>query len=398
MKKRRIFAIDLPDEDFDAPMAAPSDPPETFPAGKVAEKTADKTPGKTPAPEPASAAPEAPRRRSPMASAISENAEALRERKALESQIRAENDALARDYVRMKQLGLIIDLVPLDQIETYKLVRDRQKGDDQELLELISSIRDLGLSNPIRLEPRADGRYELIQGYRRLSAYRALLEETGDRAAWGAIPAGILPRGEETENLYRRMVDENMVRKDISFAEMALLAIHYAGDPGTQEIDPDRAVATLFASAGYQKRSYIRQFIRLMKRLGEDLRFPQHLPRALGLKLLLAIEDRPELVAQIRGALRGADNRSVSYELEVLRKAAGGEEGDLEASQPATKAAAKAAKSQGGEMRLQLSALEGPVTCLARNGSLEIRLARDFAALPRAQLEQALQKLLADLQ
>ena len=91
----------------------------------------------------------------------------------------------------------------------------------------------MGLSNPIRLEARADGRFELVQGYRRLSAYRELLDETGDADRYGTIPAAVSQPGEDLEALYRQMVDENLVRKDISFAEMAMLALDYARDPGT---------------------------------------------------------------------------------------------------------------------------------------------------------------------
>lgn len=154
-----------------------------------------------------------------------------------------------------------------------KLIRDRAPAADFELAELVQSIRDIGLSNPIRVEPGRDGRYELIQGWRRLCAFRKLLEETGDANAWGRIPAGIAARGDALEQLYRRMVNENMVRKDISFAEMAQLALHYAMDPQTAE--HDRAVAVLFRSAGYQKRSYVRNFIPPVQALGEMLIYPQ---------------------------------------------------------------------------------------------------------------------------
>lgn len=376
MKKRRVFDIDLPEE-----------PVETFPAGKEA---------------PEAGAP----RRSPMAAAITENAEALRDRRALEAQIRAENDALAAEHVRMKKLGLIVDLVPLEAIDTWKLIRDRVKGDDLELAELVASIRDLGLSNPIRVEPREDGRFELVQGFRRLAAYRQLLEETGDTERWGRIPAGILPRGEDLEGLYRRMVDENLVRKDISFAEMAMLALNYARDPQTAETDPDRAVAELFKSAGYQKRSYIRQFIRVMDRLGDDLRFAHHVPRALGLKLAAALEERPELVAQIRAVLRDWDNRSVTDEVEVLRKAAGVEpeaEGQGAAALGSGSGAARAVA--GGEAAgaararttFQIASALGMAKCTAANGRLEIRLDRDFSALDRRKLEAALTRLLGDI-
>ncbi len=252
-RKRRMFDIDIPVEDA-------AEGPD-FPAGKVDQ------------------------RRGPMAAAINETVASSRDRAQIEAQIRQENDALAQEHVRLKRAGLITDLIALDLIDTQKLIRDRRPVADFELAELVSSIREVGLSNPIRVEPGADGRYELIQGYRRLSAYRQLLEETGDTEAWGRIPAGIAARGDALDNLYRRMVDENLVRKDISFAEMAQLAVHYAMDPLTAETDADKAVALLFKSAGYQKRSYIRNFIPLVERLGETLLYPQEIPRALGLAL-----------------------------------------------------------------------------------------------------------------
>jgi ParB family chromosome partitioning protein len=331
-----------------------------------------------------------------MATAISEIAGSLRDRRNIEDQIRAENDALAAEHVRIKRLGLIVDLVPLDQIETWKLTRDRAKGDDYELAELITSIREVGLSNPIRLELREDGRYELIQGYRRLSAYKALLEETGD-AEWEAIPAGILPRGEGIEMLYRRMVDENLVRKDISFGEMAALALNYARDPSTSENDPEKAVAQLFQSAGYQKRSYIRGFIKLVDRLGDDLRFVQHIPRALGLKLAAAIEEQPECVMAIRTELRAFDNRSVADELDILRRATGLSESEDDApTLPRPKSTATPAGK--AKTTFQISSRIGSAKCTAANGRLEIRLDRDFSAVDRRRLEAALKLMLDQLE
>ncbi|MFN3662236.1 hypothetical protein [Yoonia sp.] len=71
----------------------------------------------------------------------------------------------------------------------------------------------------------------MVQGYRRFAAYRALHEEDGE--AWAKIPAGFLPRGEGRTKIYRRMVDENVIRKDLSFPEMAMTAQVYAADPTT---------------------------------------------------------------------------------------------------------------------------------------------------------------------
>lgn len=51
----------------------------------------------------------------------------------------------------------------------------------------MQSIRDIDLLNPIRVEPGRYGRYELIQGGRRLTAYHQLLTDTEIRKAWTAL-------------------------------------------------------------------------------------------------------------------------------------------------------------------------------------------------------------------
>ena len=363
-KKRLTFDIDLPEED-------------PLPAGTVA------------APLP---------RRGPMAAAIAENADSLRERQTIEAEIRAENEALAIEHVRLKRLGLITDLIALDQIETYKLTRDRAMGDDYELAELITSIRDVGLSNPIRVEQRSDGKFELVQGFRRLSAYRALLAETADATLWGQIPAAIMQRGETIDMLYRRMVDENMVRKDISFGEMAMMAINFARDSATSENDPDRAVAQLFQSAGYSKRSYIRGFIKMMDVLGEHLRFYQYIPRALGLRVSEELEERPEIGTVIMADLKSRENRSVLEEVEILRRAIGvvGEDDDL-ALRVKPRQLPKAAAESRAKTTFQIASRLGAAKCAAANGRLEIRLDRDFSALDRKKLEAAVRAMLDQL-
>lgn len=363
-----MFDIDLPED-------AGTDPTETFPAGKVSEP---------------------PARRGPMATAISETADAARERQEIEALIRSENDALAHEHVRLKRLGLVVELIPLDLVEMTKLVRDRKKGPDFELAELKASIAELGLSNPIRLEARADGRFELIQGYRRLSAYRELLDETGDADRYGRIPAAVSQPGDDLEALYRKMVDENLVRKDISFAEMAMLALDYAADPGTAITDPDKAVAVLFKSAGYQKRSYIRTFMTVVERLGQDLLFPQDIARALGIALARRLEEVDGLAALIRAELKGWENRSVADEMAVLRRHAG-EAAEAEVGSPAVSPAVRVDKPAKAKTSFQFDRKDGRGKCVAAVGKLEIQLDRDFTTIDRRRLEQAVRKMLDQL-
>ena len=290
--------------------------------------------------------------------------------------------------------GQAVLAVPIDDIHMYMLVRDRSRRADPELAELVRSIRDLGLSNPIRVLPRPGGDgYELVQGFRRLVAWRQLFDETGD-PAWSTIPALIVTGADgDLGGLYRRMVDENLVRKDLSFAEMAWAAMNYAADPATGAQDLDAALATLFRSAPRSKRSYIRLFALLLDRLGKHLDHPTEIPRALGVSLARALKDDPEIAGRIRDALAGWDNRSVADELEVLRRFAG-DAGSAEAAAPPAPRSPRRARAWGrAKVTFHFRSAAGPVTCTAGSGRIEIRADRDFSAFDRAWLERAIASL-----
>ncbi|MCE8525573.1 ParB N-terminal domain-containing protein [Ruegeria pomeroyi] len=361
-RKRRIFDIDMPAM-------------EDIPVGKVPDKVLDK------------------HRRGPMATAISENADALRDRQETEDRIRAENDQLAHELVRLKKEGLITDLVPLDAVHAERLTRDRAAGPDPELDELKTSIREIGLSNPIRVEKRADGGYELVQGMRRLSAYRALYEETGDER-FARIPAGILANA-PTDDQYRRMVDENLIRKDISFAEMGALARAYAEDPTNDCADVDKAVSVLFKSASYTKRSYIRAFASLLMMLGKSLEHPNEIPRNVGVDLKRKLDGDPGLVRAVSSALLALPGRSAVDEVAILRGFADG----AGAPEPQTPAPAPSGdKTRRAKTTFQISRPSGIAKCSASNGRIDLRYNLDFTRIDRQKLEQAVAKLIDSLQ
>ncbi len=354
-RKRRTFDIEMP-QDLDAPLETKSMVP--------------------------------PQRRGPMASAINETAENLRSRQQTEAAIRAENDTLAHEFVRLRKAGLIVEEIGVQAIDTTKLTRDRAETEDAELAELKTSIADIGLSNPIRVETSAAGRFELIQGFRRLSAYRQLLAETGQEQ-YRTIPAVVTLPGEGLERLYRQMVDENLVRKDISFAEMAQLALRYARDPQTEEVDPDRAVAQLFNSAGYQKRSYIRAFIPLVEHLGDALSHAHDIPRALGLAVAKQLSDDAVVQGIIRD-LGQLESVTSEQELEILRRYAG--QGAETPTARKAKPSRRAAKTV-----VQFPRPQGQAKCVATNGKLEVQLDRDFSSIDRRRIEAAVQALLDSL-
>ena len=345
MSKRRIFDIDFPEGD-EAPSTQPS-------SG----------------------------RRGPMATAIGENAAALSDRAAAEAAIREENDRLAHEFVRLKQEGLITDLVPIASIGTDKLVRDRTDRRDPELDELKASIRDVGLSNPIRVEVDGD-RYQLVQGYRRLNAYRELYAETADDR-FATIPAGLIAHGVALEALYRKMVDENLVRRDISFAEMADLARKYAANPETAAADVPAAIAILYASAGRQKRNYIGHFATLLDMIGDHLTFPEAIPRSLGLQLEKRLTTDRRLTQRLISALTAMPIASAVKEVELLRSFAAPPGRTASADPKAPKPSAKTSIRYEGP--------GGMVRCTASDGRIDIRAERDFTGLDRHQLEAALE-------
>lgn len=361
-RKRRMFDIDMPDSG-------------EIPVGKIPDSVLAK-------------------RRGPMASAISENAESLRERHSTAGAIREENDRLAHELVRLKKQGLIVDLVRLDDVVAQKLVRDRKPGPDPELEDLKASIRDIGLSNPIRVEPREDGQFELVQGMRRLTAYRELLAETGDDR-YRMIPAGIIAAGASDEVNYRRMVDENLIRKDISFAEMGILARGYAEDPDNDCKDIDKAVAVLFKSASYTKRSYIRAFAALMMQLEKVLEHPHEIPRNVGVALKRRMDNDDRFTRQVITALQSQPGRDAEAEVAILRRLAmddPGQGGRTVAPEKTARTSRKAKTTfevaRGGQV----------AKCAASAGRVELRYDLDFSTVDRRKLEQAVAAFLEALE
>lgn len=347
MSKRRVFDIDFDDT--------------SVPAGT----------------DPAPAPPEP--RRGPMAAAISENADALNARQKAEAAIREENDRLAHEYVALKKNGQIVGPVPIAEIRAEKLIRDRLAERDPELDELKASIKAVGLSNPIHVEEVEDG-YELIQGFRRLSAYRELHAETGDDA-YARIPATLQARGAQVDVLYRRMVDENLVRRDISFAEMAQLAMSYGERTGQTIGYGGDPVDVLYGSAGRQKRSYIRHFSYLLRALGDTLKHPEAIPRATGLGLVKLMDTQPRAAGQLRALLQARPDRDAQEELALLRQA-------LTSGVPKPKKAKAPARSTA-RTTIKLNRPEGIARCTAASGKFEVMMDQDFGAVDPRRLERA---------
>jgi ParB family chromosome partitioning protein len=101
--------------------------------------------------------------------------------------------------------------IPLSQLKVSP-VNVRKRGADEDLGELIASIRSLGVIQPLLVRPNCEG-YEVVAGQRRLLACQALQAETGSVAP---LPCALLESGDDAvaleaslaENVARLPMDE----------------------------------------------------------------------------------------------------------------------------------------------------------------------------------------------
>lgn len=209
-----------------------------------------------------------------------------------------------------EEQGLLIVEIPVDQIATTELVRDRTIIDQDEFDELLTSIQLSGLRLPIEVYKTDDG-YQLISGYRRLLAFRNLAERFGE--AYGTIKAIVRPQ-RDLGFSFMAMVEENEVRANLSHFErgrIAVLAARQGAFPST-----DDAIAKLFLSASKSKRSKVKSFAEVFECLGDVLKFPEDLTERRGLRIAAAIRHGAE--DKLRDALEAGQGGSIEAEWAAL--------------------------------------------------------------------------------
>jgi ParB family chromosome partitioning protein len=183
-----------------------------------------------------------------------------------------------------------IHRIALAEIDDAALTRDRNGLDEAALTELRLSIAASGLRMPVELfalsEPRPPHNYGLLSGLRRLHAYQALNELTGDER-YAAIPAFLRAPGSMAEAL-TSMVEENEIRADLSPWERGRIAwvAH------RQEIFPtiEEAVAKLYPAANRAKRARLRALAHLAGELDGHLTHPERLSQSQALRLSAAVQ------------------------------------------------------------------------------------------------------------
>ena len=259
------------------------------------------------APPSPSSAPPAPAAAAPIARVAAESAAtaALREVSAVLESARAE--------------GRLLLSLPLAAVDTRWLVRDRIEAEEPELDALVDSLRAHGQRTPVEVVELAPGRYGLISGWRRITALSRLAAETGE-ARFGRVLAQLRRPGTESE-AYVAMVEENEVRLGLSYYERARIAAR-ATERGVFDSEK-AALLALFATASRPRRSKIRSFLAIYRRLDPVLRYPSALPERLGLRLARALDEAPERVEGLERALRARPAASAEEELGRIAEALG---------------------------------------------------------------------------
>jgi len=321
-----------------------------------------------------------PRERSvgPMGAAVRDAAESLQETTEAKVEQRRQNASDAKAYRSAQEEGLLLSSVSLADVQTTDLPRDRLDLEgvaaSTEMEELKASIRERGQKEPVELYRDAAGQLQLKKGWRRFTALSQLYAETGD-ASFATIIARIEVGEGDRLARYIDMVEENVVREDLSFAEMAQVAILAAQDAGTDEVDPDAMVPRLYGALHKVKRSYIRSFVFLLSALGDDLKWPKSVARNLGVDVARALKS-VEGAANLRASLRAcASEEEQAATLANFLKA-----------KPDTVAVPKPV-----ERKEKREFHVGDMKVTARKGECRIVAEDDFASLPKAQLEYAVE-------
>ncbi len=327
-------------------------------------------------------APKRERAPGPMGAAVREAAESLSEATEAKVEQRRQNAADAKEYRAAQVEGRVLMTLPLAEVHTDDLPRDRLELENVaasvEMEELKSSIVARGQKEPVEVYEGEDGRYQLKKGWRRFTALSQLSEETGE-AQYGEIIARLAAPGEVRISRYIDMVEENVVREDLSFAEMAQVAIVAAGDGEIGESDPEALVLRLYGNLHKMKRSYIRAFVQLLVACGDCLQWPKDVARNLGVDVVRQIKSGEVDVEALRDALARCNSRE--EQAGVLG------------------AFAKPAKVVG-EARAPREKFEFHVEGLkvtARKGECRIVGAVDYTEVPRDQLEAAVRAFEAAL-
>lgn len=315
----------------------------------------------------------------PMGAAVRETANSLNESTENRVELRRQNASDAKEYRKARDEGRVLVAVGIDEIRTSDLPRDRLDlsavASSDEMDELKASIQERGQKEPIELYRDSDGRLQLKKGWRRLTALKQLFEETGDER-FSSVMARVAEASSDRIDLYIDMVEENVVREDLTFAEMAQVAILAAQDRELGAGDAEGLVGRLYSSLHKMKRSYIRSFVYLLNELEGALPFPKAISRNLGVEVARKLRASSDSAEGLREKLARAGSADEQNEmLDVF----------LTASQTKPTSGKPREKSESVKYEFHVGASK----ITARKGECRILSDQDFSSIDRSKLQRA---------
>jgi ParB/RepB/Spo0J family partition protein len=223
-------------------------------------------------------------------------------------------ETLSQEWETARAEGRMVVSLPLNEVVADHLVRDRAGLDGEAMDSLRQSLLARGQQTPIEVMIRPDGGYGLISGWRRLSALKALLAETGE-ARFGTVQA-LVRQPADLAQSYVSMVEENEIRADLSFYERARIVVK-ALDVGVFPTERE-ALQSLFSTGSYARRSKIKSLIPVVRALEGALRFPERMTERTGLRLAKALAADAGVGARLKAALAGDPPETAEAETEAL--------------------------------------------------------------------------------
>ncbi|MBV1896215.1 MAG: ParB N-terminal domain-containing protein [Rhodobacteraceae bacterium] len=315
----------------------------------------------------------------PMGAAVREAADSLQGTTDAKVEQRRQNAHDAKAFREASEQGRVLTSIALTKISTDDLPRDRLELDmvatSEEMDELKSSIRARGQKEPVEVYLGEDGHFQLKKGWRRFTALSQLFAETG-QSEFGVIVARVDQSYEDRILRYIDMVEENVVREDLTFAEMAQVVIVAAQDDRVDDSDAEALVGRLYASLHKMKRSYIRSFVYLLTQLDGALSWPKEISRNLGVDVVRVLKSGQGDKGVLIDRLTHCHTRE--GEAEILT--------DFVSAGKAAQVVEKVKKAPKEKFEFHFDDMK--VT--ARKGECRIVSRDDFASIPKEQLEQAI--------
>lgn len=224
------------------------------------------------------------------------------------------NQGFEEAEVRLRQAGNLIEDISIDSIDANYFVRDRLVHDHDAFEELKDSIRRQGQKTPIEVTVISSKplRYGLVSGWRRLHAIR----ELGDHPGFLTVKARVI-----RHDLYSAMVAqsaENEMRENISPFERGIF-IARAVEAGAFD-NVSHAIESMFGAASAAKKSKIRSFVKLFGYIGDNVRHPDGITEAMGLKLLQHLEAGEGDLKLVKMLKQAPAERTKADELKILKE------------------------------------------------------------------------------